>query len=214
MVVTPPLTGTPSSVWYPIIPCLKLHLCLILHPLSGNPTPCQEPHPLSGTPSPCQELHPHVVNTTPCLEPYPLSVTPSPVWNPIPNKPPPHPSVPPHHLAPTPSPGPQCPPSGPCCPCLAPNCPTHLIRPQAAPIWNSYPLPPSPCPHPTLSNIITWWSSPPPEKEIWVFSSFPSFPMFISMSPCMGSISPHVIISFASRGKIPKIVVQQPRFHQ
>ena len=34
--------------------------------------------------------------------------------------------------------------------------------------------------------------SPPHKKEFWVFSSFPHFPMFVSISPRMDSISPRV----------------------
>ena len=175
------------------------HTCLAPHHLSGmpsshvwNPHLCLVPHPLSGT----QSL---VWNPIPCLEPHPLSGT-----HPLSDIPPPVP--PPHHLAPVPLP-----PSGPCCPCLAPNCPhSPDLAPGCPPIWNSYPLPPSSCP-PTLSNIII--KGPLHLKRnfgfFWVFKVFRC-----SFQSHLTSISPCVIISFTMHPKIPKIVVQQPRFHQ
>ena len=79
----PWLAGTPSSVWYPIIPCLEPH------PMSGT-------HPLSGTPSPCLEPPSLVWTSIPDWKPHPLSGTPSLVWYATPS-------------APTPPSCPQCP---------------------------------------------------------------------------------------------------------
>ena len=214
-----PMSGTPS-------PCLESHphvwnpiSCPELHPMSGTPFPCLESHLSSRTPSPCLEPHPHVWNPISCPELYPMSGTPSPclephpqsgtaslVWNPIPTQcphPTPIPSAPtlpsyPHPAILLPLP---LPPSGPCCPCLAPNCPIPIwsgprLSPSGTPII-CHP-PPAASPHPIKYHHQR---SPPPQKEIWVFPSFPSFPMFVSISPCMGSILSHIIISFTSHGK-------------
>ena len=190
------LSGTPSHVWNPI-------------PMSGNPSLVWNSISMSGTPSPCLESH--LLSRTPShvWNPIPMSEIPSPVWNPIaclepiPTQcptpspvPPPYHLAPPHYLAPVPLP-----PSGPCCSCLAPNYPVPTWSgPRLSPIWNSYPChpPPAPSPHPIKYHHQ---KSPPPEKEIWVFPSFPSFSMFFSISPCMCSILPRVIISFTSHGK-------------
>ena len=178
-----PMSGTPFLVWNAI-------------PMSGTPSLVWNSHvwnliSMSGTPSTCLELHP-------------WSGTPSLVI--LAKFPPPHPSAPPHHLASVLLPHLLLP-----TPVWPLTALTHLVWPQASPPPSGTPTPYLPlsqssCPHPQTIKYHHQ-RSPPPEKEIWVFLSFPSFPMFVS-------ISPHVIISFTSRGKIPIIVVQQHRFHQ
>ena len=108
------------------------------------------------------------------------------------------------------------------CPCITlpmwadtpctpyPLCPYCPCAPY--PQWAWLPMCPiTPVPHLDLigiSNISN--SSAHTGLFFWVFQVFLcSF----QSSPHMGSISPHVIISFTSHRKIPKIVVQQPRFH-
>ena len=71
--------------------------------------------------------------------------------------------------------------------------------------------PPAPT-TPTPLNIIT--KGPLHTKGNLSFSEFPSFLMFVSISPCVSSISPHMkIISFTSHGRIPNKVTQQTPFH-
>ena len=191
-VVTPPLCGIPPSVWYPIIPCLELHLCLLPHPLSGtpphvwNPIPCLEPHhPMSGTP-PVSSTTSTVWNPNPCLEPHPLSDIPPPV-------------PPSHHLGPsTPT-------------------PIWSLLPLSDPwlpltTWSGPRLPPpsgipTSCLHP--HPIKYHQRSPQPERKFGLFQVF-----WCSFQSHLTSISPCIVISFTTHPKIPKIVVQQPRFCQ
>ena len=107
-------------------------------------------------PTPCLEPHPHVRN------PISLSGTPSPCPEPLPYV---------------------------CNPILMSRTPStcletlpHIRNPipmlgTSPLVWNP-PLVPTPCPQPhPMKNHHQ--RSPPPEKEIWVFLSFSSFPMFI-----------------------------------
>ena len=176
----PPLTGTPSSVWYPIIPCLEPHPMpgtapLVWNPItmSGTPSPCLEFHTLSRTPSPC--LKPHPMSGTPSLvwNPIPMSGIPSLVWNPIPMcrtpslawnpipSPPPHPSTPkqcphpiilppPHHLVPSAL---HLVLVGPVWPLTGPYPPD--LAPGCPLSGTPIPCHPPPAPTLTLSNIIT-----------------------------------------------------------
>ena len=171
-VVTSPLTGTPPSVWYPIIPCLDPHLCLVPHPLSGTPPhvwcpiPCLEPDPHVWNPILVWNPIPHVWNHIPCLVPHPHIWNPIPDWNPIPwlePHPTPVPPTPPpvspsHHLAQS-----ALPPFGPCCPCLAPNCPL--------PTWFGPRLPspagtPTPC-YPPPARTPPYQISSPKVPSTW-----------------------------------------------
>ena len=187
----------PTPDWHPIICLVPIIPCLESHPMSGtpslvrNPISCLEPHPLVWNPISCLEPHPQVWNSIPCLEPHPWlephpqSGTPSLVWYLTPVLPP-YPQC----LYPTILPLVPLPPSGPYCPCLAPNC--------SLPTWSGPRLPPSgtptlyhppPAPTPPPLYQISSPIVPPPKKEIWVF---PSFLMFVSILPRVGSISPRL----------------------
>ena len=179
------MPGIPSfHVWNPT--CVRYHIpCLESHPMSGTLSPCLKPHPMSETPSlvwnpiPMCGIPPHVWNPPLVWNPITCLIS-HPQW--------PHSTI----LPPVPLP-----PSGPCCPCLAPNCPLPAWSgPRLSPIWNSYPLPPSSYPHPIKYHHQ---SSPPPKKEIWGFLSFPSFPMFISISSRINLTSRINIFHFASK---------------
>ena len=240
---TPPLSGIPSCVWNPIpspvwypIPVPHCHHLahstpphlVIAAPICHLTTPCPLIWPLPAHPL---ELLLHATPTTPInchlalIHPAIPSLQPS--GPPCPTAPAasgsllsascPTTLLPHHPLAPPP---PQMPhlsllsPAIPSLPChlalLVPTpCPILLpaIAPPApttpTPVWTS-------CPHPTKYPKV-----PFTQKGNLSFSKFPSFPMFVSISPCVGSISSlSKIISFILHGKIPKIVVKQPRFHQ
>ena len=196
---TPPLSGIPSCVWNPIPSPV------------WYPTPVFHCHHLAWPLAPTLPLFPAV----PCL----LAIV-APIW-PL-TAPYPlicHPCLPTilNSCSTTPS---NChltllPPAIPSLPChLALLVPTHCpIGSPPLPLLPQYPHPNLdllPPPHQISSPKV-----PSTQKGNLSFSKFPSFLMFISISPRMGSISSHVkIISFTSRGKIPKIVVKQPSFHQ
>ena len=237
--IPPPTSGIPPPVWYPTIhvwypnipvwyPTIPIWYPTIpvwYSTCDWYPTTLLEPHYVSGIPSHALSGIPHQYPTATILPTVPNPPLPiaAPIWPltapysliwPIPAH---HlelllhtttllpataiwPSCPYHPLPPLPSGTP------------GPNSLSHLA-PHHCPFCPHYPHPNLdllPPPHQISSPKV-----PFTQKGNLSFSEFPSFSMFISISPHMGSISSCVkIISFTSCRKIPKIVVKQPRFHQ
>ena len=134
---------------------------------------------------PCQEPHPHVMN------PIPSSGTPSPVpephpqfRNPIPSSGTPSPCQEPHPHARNPIPM-----SGTPSPCLEPH---HHVRT------------PTKCPLHLKRKFGLFW--------VFQVSDFSD--VCFNLTACGFNLTSCKIISFTTHGNIPKIVVQQPRFHQ
>ena len=187
--------------------------------LSGPPLASQLvpafiwPQPLSPS-GPCSHLSPH------------------PIWPPLLSGPTPCPHLACSHLTPPPTP-----PSGPCS-CLAPPVapiwphppactwsypPPHLPRLDTPPLPPAPVWPPSgPCSHlahpllpvwphlqpPTLFDPLSSWDGVPPTTNVHFNLTLHGF-----------NLTSHVplhakMIFFTSRGKIPKIVLKQTRFHQ
>ena len=100
-----------------------------------------------------------------------------------------------------------------------PSFPCHLslLAPTPCPIWLPAITPPAPPQSgpPTPTPPKSSPKLPSTQKENLSFCEFPNFPMLVSVSSGVGSISSQMtIIPFTLCGKIPKIVVKQPRFHQ
>ena len=179
---------TPSTCHEPCPHIRNPTPCLESIPTSGTHLPCLKPHPHVWKPlSLCQELHPHVWN------PILMSGTPSHVRNPILMLPclEPHPHV--RNAT----------------PCLEPH--PHVWNPTpSAPTLPSchHPLPPAPPFQISSLKVPSTW------KGNLGFSEFSKFSnVRFNLTSCGFNLTSRKIISFTSHGKIPKIVVQQPRFH-
>ena len=212
----PSLSGTPPSIRYPT--CVWYPTTLL------EPHPCLEPYLMSGIPpqGPMATILPAV--------PYPTLAIAAAIWHLTALYPLIWP-LPAHHLEillhATPNTPSNChlalmhpdisPPS--CLALLPPAIPSHphylvLLAPTPCPIWLPAIAPPAPLPQSqsgppahTPQNIIT--KGPFHPKGNLSFSKFPSFPMFVSISHHVGSISSCLkIISFTLFGKIPKIVMK------
>ena len=230
-----PIWYSNTLVWN-LTMCVEPHPipCLVSHPSTLPPLSCPQYPPPSG--HCCSFLasnYPLPPDLAPACPPSwtPAHATPTTPSNchlalmhhPIP---PSWPSGPPCPTAPAPSgslPSTSCPTT----PAIWLSCPWHPLPPlpSGTPGPNSLShLAPCHCPscphypHPNLDLLppphqISSPKVPSTQKENLSFSEFPSFLMFVSISPCVGSISSRVkIISFISRGKIPKIVVKATPF--
>ena len=229
-----PLSGTPSPVWNPT-PWLESHLLSEAPSLVWKPTFCLEPHPLSGIPpmippllSFLQCLHLHLGPCCPHLAPncpYPWSgpwLHPS--GTPVPLPPSLCPTTPSNwNLALLPLASPPSPAIWPFWPPLSlPHlAPYHhpLLMP---PLCHLAFLPPHPYlallpPPPTPSNTTKGPLHPKRKFEFFWVSNFSNvcFNLTLRGFNHTWHTPIHVKIRFfTSHGKIPKIVVKQPRFRQ
>ena len=187
----------------------------ILNSYPYHPPPIPLPQQLpSGPPAPCHPLlSGHLVLLAPTT-PAPSGSLPPPLLPHHPQKLPSGPPAPCHPLPPWSS-GPPCPhfPYPIWLPAISPPAPPStetaiwpsctLSSPPLSAIWPSLPqcsYPSGSLPSPSCPTTPTIWPSCPtahllphlPQKEKLSFSEFPSFPMFVSITPHVGSISPHL----------------------